>query len=131
MNKAYQGDRRPYGELEVLVQCDGIEFIGGGDTGRVGSSSSPPLVIGAGGIKVPCSNEVEVLGVLHRNNLKKKKEKKKRKKEKKSDNSGKRRAEVAYKVRSHHGNNPSDTDSGQVSSQHLIVTTSRFDVDDV
>ena len=33
MNKAYQGDRRPYGELEVLLQCDGIEFIGTGDTG--------------------------------------------------------------------------------------------------
>ena len=81
MNNAYQGDRRPYGELEVFVQCD--EFIGGGDTGRVGSSSSPPLVTGARGIKFPCSNEVEVLGVLHRNNLKKSKKKKKKRKRKK------------------------------------------------
>jgi hypothetical protein len=32
MNEAYQGDRRPCGELEGLVQCDGIQFFGTGDT---------------------------------------------------------------------------------------------------
>ena len=36
---------------------------------------------------------------------------------------------MAYQVRGHHGDNPPDTDSGQVSSQHLIVTTGRCDVD--
>ena len=97
MNKAYQGDRRPYGELEVLVQCDGIEFFGAGDTGLhwaldiwlydpilgcvfvsdpidrgtepclVRSSSTLRLFRVFRSINKPCRFEVEVIGVLHRN----------------------------------------------------------------
>lgn len=36
----------------------------------------------------------------------------------------------AYQVRDHHGDDPADTDGGQVSGQHLIVTTGGLDVDD-
>ena len=39
-------------------------------------------------------------------------------------------AEGAYQVRGDHRDDPSDTDSGQVSGQHLIVTTGGLDVDD-
>ena len=39
-------------------------------------------------------------------------------------------AKVAYQVRDHHRDNPSDTNSGQVSSQHFIVTTGGCDIDD-
>lgn len=38
--------------------------------------------------------------------------------------------EGAYQVRNHHRDDPSDTDRGQVSGQHLIVTTGGLDVDD-
>ena len=109
MNKAYQGDRRPYGELEVLVQYDGIEFIGAGDTGLhrdlrnwlcdpvldcifvsdpidlgtepslVGSSSTLRLFKVFRGINGPCSFEVEVIGVLHRNKLGKERKRKEKK----------------------------------------------------
>ena len=112
MNKAYQDDRRPYGELEVLLQCDGIEFIGTGDTGLLlglanwrfvtvldcAFVSDPidrgtePSLVGISstlrpfqvfrGINQSCRFEVEVVGVLHRNKFKKEKKRKRKRKEK-------------------------------------------------
>ena len=113
MNKAYQGERRPHGELEVLLQCGASLFTEAGDTGyfflrALGISLCDPvldcvfvsdLLVGSNGthrdfkvfrgINKPCGFEVEVIGVLHRNKFKKEKKRKEKKKEKKVLTAGK------------------------------------------